>query len=114
MEALSRQEYPAMLVSQLSHRILSAVSSTCVIANSLKGAIISTGSCPETERTREEDWEGQFGDRRLAAGTTHQANSCTGTVLTCQQERRKVEDQYVAGLRKLARKPLQETGQDLG
>lgn len=30
------------------------------------------------------------------------------------QERRKVEDQYVAGLRKLARKPLQETGQDLG
>ncbi|APA13736.1 hypothetical protein SS1G_07570 [Sclerotinia sclerotiorum 1980 UF-70] len=30
------------------------------------------------------------------------------------QERRKVEEQYVAGLRKLARKPLQETGGELG
>ncbi|KAF7890302.1 hypothetical protein EAF00_008617 [Botryotinia globosa] len=30
------------------------------------------------------------------------------------QERRKVEEQYASGLRKLARKPLQETGGDLG
>ncbi|QSZ32769.1 hypothetical protein DSL72_002348 [Monilinia vaccinii-corymbosi] len=30
------------------------------------------------------------------------------------QERRKIEEQYATGLRKLARKPLQETGGDLG
>jgi hypothetical protein len=60
-----------MLVSQLSHRILSAVSSPRAIADSLEGAIVPTGSCPETERACEEDREGQFGDRRLAAGTRH-------------------------------------------
>lgn len=41
-------------------------------------------------------------------------DSFTGTCLTHQQERRKVEDLYVASLRKLAKKPLPETGQDLG
>ena len=34
--------------------------------------------------------------------------------LTCLQERRKVEDAYVAGLKKLARKPLQDAGGDMG
>ena len=48
MEALSRQEYPAMLVSQLSHRILSAVSIRRAIADHLKGALVSAGSRPET------------------------------------------------------------------
>lgn len=34
--------------------------------------------------------------------------------LQIYQERRKIEDQYALSLRKLARKPLQETGGDLG
>ena len=34
--------------------------------------------------------------------------------LTCLQERRKVEDAYVAGLKKLVRKPLQDAGSDMG
>jgi F-BAR domain only protein len=34
--------------------------------------------------------------------------------LTCSQERRKVEEAYVTGLRKLSRKPLQEVAGDLG
>ena len=35
-------------------------------------------------------------------------------LLTPLQERRKVEEAYVAGLKKLARRPLQEVGGDLG
>lgn len=37
-----------------------------------------------------------------------------GYSLTCLQERRKVEDAYVAGLKKLVRKPLQDAGSDMG
>jgi hypothetical protein len=33
---------------------------------------------------------------------------------TCSQERRKVEDAYVAALKKLVRKPLQDVGSDMG
>jgi hypothetical protein len=37
-----------------------------------------------------------------------------GTTIYDVQERRKVEEAYVAGLKKLAHKPLQEVGGDLG
>ncbi|PBP16916.1 hypothetical protein BUE80_DR012212, partial [Diplocarpon rosae] len=50
------------------------------------------------------DWL-QVGQMRKAVG------SC---IFTPKQERRKVEEAYVAGLRKLAKKQLAEVGQDLG
>ncbi len=40
--------------------------------------------------------------------------SFAGKIFTHWQERRKVEDAYVAGLQKLAKRPLAEVGQDLG
>jgi hypothetical protein len=65
MEALSRQEYPAMLVRQLSHSwgILEARWLT-----GCAGAFATSCSCVEVERASEEGWPGEYSYSRLASG----------------------------------------------
>ncbi|KAG9228495.1 Muniscin C-terminal mu homology domain-containing protein [Amylocarpus encephaloides] len=73
MEALSRQEYPAML-----------------------------------ERLEPSNAVTKFNERVKKIGKTN------SEIADWLQERRKVEDAYVAGLKKLVKRPLQEVGHDLG
>jgi hypothetical protein len=78
------------------------------------GTAVTSWSGLEAQRAREEDRKAQLGDRGLASGTYPPRTGAGEWLFTSSQERRKVEDAYVAGLRKLSRKPLPESGGDLG
>lgn len=87
-----------------------------VRTNAFAGAVITFSCRVEIQRESKEVREDKQRNRRLVTGI---ASHTPGIVATagnsqCLQERRKVEEAYVTGLKKLVRRPLQEVGNDLG
>lgn len=79
----------------------------------LKGFIAAIASCRCSQRARQTNWEGEHRNRGLAYGTV---SFCDGSYphIHNSQERRKVEEAYIQGLKKLAHKPLPDNQSELG
>ena len=107
----SRQDYPALLVllpiSILPHPA-SMARLTLPPGFTVPGP---SSQCPQRSCERHQADKQQR--RRLAAGGLNETEAATATAENLQ-ERRKVEEAYVLGLRKLASRPQQDGGAALG
>jgi hypothetical protein len=109
-DALTRREYPAMLVSHLSH--LSTFMFRQLTGS--KGTFTTSRSGRKIQGASEQDWEDQYRDCGLASGKPRRIHAYKGQLFTHSQERRKAEEIYVAALRKLSKRQLQDVQADLG
>lgn len=139
MEDMARAEYPAMLVSSILWLPLPSPGAAtreqpmrCVIELRLTPFAQLIGSSParpsgsDPWRTNEAHVPCQQRSCRLAPGTTiHDANGYAATchlvaslvdipLINSIQERRRVEEQYVAGLKKLTQFKVPNAQSELG